>query len=95
MHIILLNLIAAKDAEDLKMPHINASDAIGNGIALAYWGVGILSVAVIIYASFRIVTARGDVEKATKGRRMIIWGMVGLMIAVLAGVITNIVVDTL
>lgn len=87
--------LIAKDASDLQVPHISASDAVGNGVSLAYWAIGILSVAVIIYASFRIVTARGDVEKATKGRRMVIWGMVGLIIALLAGIITGIVTNTL
>lgn len=89
----IFNLIA-KDANNLKMPHVKAEDAIGNGITLAYWGIGILAIAVIIYAAFRIITARGDVEKATKGRRMIVWGMVGLVIALLAGIITNIILNT-
>lgn len=90
-----LLILIAKDANNLKMPHIDASTAVGNGITFAYWAIGILAVAVILYAAFRIVTARGDVEKATKGRKMIIWGMVGLVIALLAGFITSVILDTL
>jgi hypothetical protein len=74
---------------DLKAPHVEADQVLSNGISLALWGIGILAVAVIIYAAFRIVTARGDVEKVKKGQRAIIWGMVGLGIAVLTGVIVR------
>jgi hypothetical protein len=79
----------------LQAPNINAGDLLGNGISLALWGIGILSVAIILYAAFRIVTARGDVEKAKKGQREIVWGMVGLGIALLTGVIISVVTNTL
>jgi len=90
----LLNIIIAKTTKDLEMPELSASRVLTEGLTIALWGIGVLSVALIIYAAIRIITARGDVEKATKGRRMIIWGMVGLGIAVLAGTISSLVINT-
>jgi hypothetical protein len=77
----------------LDMPQIDASQVLGNGITIALWGIGIMSVAVIIYAAFRIITARGDVEKAKKGRLAIVWGMVGLGLALMTGVIVSLTLD--
>jgi hypothetical protein len=79
----------------LDMPQVDPNQVLSNGISIALWGIGILSVAVIIYAAFRIVTARGDVEKAKKGRAAVVWGMVGLGVALLTGFIVSVVINTL
>jgi hypothetical protein len=79
----------------LEAPNVNASDLLSNAMNLALWGIGTLSVVIIIYASFLIVTARGDTEKAKKGRLAVTWGMVGLGLALMTGVIISIVTNIL
>jgi hypothetical protein len=82
-------------ANNLNAPNVNASGLLNGAMSLALWGIGILSVVIIIYAAFLIVTARGDVEKAKKGRLAITWGMVGLGLALMTGVIVSVVINTL
>jgi hypothetical protein len=89
----LTNIFAAD--KRLQAPNIEASTLLGNGITLALWGIGVLSVAIILYAAFRIITARGDAEKVKKGRLAITWGMVGLGVTLLAGFIISIVRNVL
>jgi uncharacterized membrane protein YidH (DUF202 family) len=86
------NILSKVADSELKAPNVDASDLLNTGIYIALWGVGVMSVAVILYAALRIVTARDDVEKAKKGKRAIIWGMIGLGIALLASFITNLVI---
>jgi hypothetical protein len=88
-----MNTFSLIAATSLNMPHVNASQVLGQGLNIALWGIGILSVAIIIYAAFRIITARGDAEKVKKGRLAITWGMVGLGVALMTGIIVSIVAD--
>ena len=88
------NLLLLIAAYDLDVPKVEADKLLGNGISTALWITGVLSVAVIIFAAFRIVSARGDVDKAKKGQREIVWGLVGLVITILAGVIVSVVANT-
>lgn len=53
--------------------------------------VGILAVIFVIYGGFQYLTSTGEPDKAKAGRTTIINALVGLMIAMLATVIVNIV----
>jgi hypothetical protein len=79
----------------LKAPHIKAGDLLSNSVSLALWGIGVLSVGIILFAAIRIITARGDAEKVKKGRLAITWGMVGLGLAIMTGTIISLVTDIL
>jgi hypothetical protein len=70
---------------------LTAENILRNGLSLFAWVLGVLAVAIIIYASIRIVTARGDVEKAKRGRHEVVWGLVGLAVALLSGLIVSVV----
>ncbi|MDR2524319.1 MAG: hypothetical protein LBC95_02130 [Candidatus Nomurabacteria bacterium] len=63
-----------------------------DAISLFAWAIGIIAVAVIIYAAIRLIIARGNVDDAKKARRMIIWGMVGLFLALTAGTLASIII---
>jgi hypothetical protein len=77
----------------LNAVNVDASNVLNAGINIALWGIGVLSTAVIVYAAFRIVTARGDTEKVKQGRMAITWGMVGLGIALMTSFIISTVVN--
>lgn len=53
--------------------------------------VGVLSVIFIIYGGFQYLTSAGEPDKAKAGRTTIINALVGLMIAMLATAIVNLV----
>ncbi len=51
--------------------------------------MGIAAVGVIMYGGFLLMTSTGDAAKVAKGRRVIIYAIVGLVVAILAYVIVN------
>lgn len=77
--------------------------AVGNGDV---WGtvstvlnvivaiMGIAAVAVIILGAFSFLTSQGDASKVTKGKNTIIWGIVGLIVAIMAFAIVNFILDS-
>lgn len=57
--------------------------------------VGVSSVIVIIFSGFHLVTANGDASKVASARSAIIYALVGIVIAILAGTIVAFVLSKL
>lgn len=57
------------------------------------WAVGIVAVIIMIFGGFQYITSSGDQAKVTKAKNTILYGIVGLVIAILAyaivGFVTN------
>lgn len=51
--------------------------------------LGVVAVVVIILGGFTFMTSQGDAGKVMKGRNTILWGVVGLIVALLAFAIVN------
>ena len=62
-------------------------DAIYTITDWAFWIVMILAVLIFVIAGGMFVTAAGDPEKAARGKKIIIYGVVGVIIALLAKLI--------
>ena len=62
-------------------------------ITILIWLVGVLAVIMIIYGGIIYTTSGGDPGKVKKGKDTIIYGIVGLIIAILAFVIVNFVIN--
>ena len=56
--------------------------------------VGIISVAVIVIGGITFATSQGDTAKTTKAKNTILYGIVGLIIALLAFAIVNFVLKS-
>ena len=56
--------------------------------------LGILAVAYIIYGGFMFTTAAGDAAKTKKAREAIMYGVIGLVVALLAFAIVNFVLSS-
>ncbi len=56
--------------------------------------LGILAVAYIIYGGFMFTTAAGDANKTKKARETIMYGVIGLVVALLAFAIVNFVLTS-
>lgn len=59
------------------------------------WFAGAIAVIMIIFAAFRFVKSSGDSAKVTAARETIIYALIGLVVIVLARVITGFVISKL
>lgn len=83
---------------NLAKDHAGANDLMGtvNIIINVVLGVlGLLAVVVIIYGGFMYTTSVGDSSKIKKAKDTIMYGVIGLVIALLAFAIVNFVVSSI
>ena len=59
------------------------------------WAVGILSVIMIIFSGFRYITSAGDASKTKSAQSTLIYSVVGLIVAIMAYAIVNMVINRL
>lgn len=71
------------------------SDIAKNIINTALYIVGILAVAMIIFSGIRYVTSAGDKGRVEQSKQILIYSIVGLIVAMLAYALVNFVVDRL
>ncbi len=67
----------------------NLTDTINTIINVVLGVVGFLAVAMIILGGISYVTSQGDASKTTKARNTILYGVIGLVVALLAFAIVN------
>lgn len=71
-----------------------SSDLLGLAESVVTWltiAIGVLSVVFIIISAIQIITSGGDAEKVKRARRTLLYSIIGLIVAILAGVITSLV----
>ena len=59
------------------------------------WAVGILSVIMIIFSGFRYITSAGDASKTKSAQSTLMYSVVGLIVAIMAYAIVNMVINRL
>ncbi len=59
------------------------------------WAVGILSVIMIIFSGFRYITSAGDASKTKSAQSALTYSVVGLIVAIMAYAIVNMVINRL
>ena len=77
--------------------HAGSNNLMGtiNTILSVILGIlGVVAVAYIIYGGFMITTASGDPAKVKKGKETIMYGVIGLVVALLAFAIVNFVLSS-
>jgi len=72
----------------------NLMETINTIISVVLGVLGILAVAYIIYGGFMFTTAAGDPAKTKKARETIMYGVIGLVVALLAFAIVNFVLTS-
>lgn len=97
----ILDIVAANTslAKQFYTSYSGGSDnsllaTIGTIINVILGLVGLVAVAVMILGGFQYITSAGDTAKVTKAKNTILYGVVGLVIAVLAYAIVNFVLST-
>ena len=64
-------------------------------VNILLWAVGILSVIMIIFSGFRYITSSGDASKTKSAQSTLIYSVVGLIVAIMAWAIVNMVIKRL
>lgn len=72
-----------------------ADEVVNTGLNIVMSAMGILAVGVMVYGGFVYLTSQGDPSRAKRGRDVIIYGLVGLAVTLLAFTIVNFVVANL
>lgn len=71
----------------------DAMTIVKNVINVVLGLVGIIAVIMIIFGGFTFITSQGDAAKVAKGRNTLLYGVVGMVIALLAFAIVNFVLS--
>lgn len=88
-------LIAAAiegSTKEVNIPEVSGGNIVSGVLNMAYFILGILAVAMIIFAGIQYQTANGEPDKAKKAMNTIIFSVVGLIVVIMAFAITNFVV---
>lgn len=72
----------------------SAGSVVQNILNVAIAAVGIIAVFAIVISAIFMVTAAGDAGKVAKARKGVIYGIVGLLVAVLSWAIVNFVLSS-
>ena len=82
-----------KEEGQAKLETDNLWPAIQNIINWVLAALGLVAVIMIIVGGFNYMTSQGDTAKTKKGRDSILYGIIGLLIALLAFAIVNFVLN--
>lgn len=74
---------------DVEIKDKDLNTTLNTAINVVIGIVGFLAVAIIILGGIGFVTSQGDTAKVTKARNTILYGVVGLVVALLAFAIVN------
>ena len=85
--------------ESVSMCNVEDNDSliptIWDGISVALGVLGIAAVLVIILGGVTYITSSGDASKVTKAKNTILYGIIGLVISILAFAIVNFVLKNI
>ena len=81
---------------EMKGKSIDGKDGlIKTVVNVLLWAVGILSVIMIIFSGFRYITSAGDASKTKSAQSTLTYSVVGLIVAIMAYAIVNMVTNRL
>lgn len=91
---IFTQLAASIDASKNGIPEVSASDVLSGVLTTVYFGVGIVAVIVIILGGIYYAISGGDASKVKFAKDAIMYAVVGLVVVLIAFVITNFVIGS-
>lgn len=81
---------------EMKGKSIDGDDGlIKTVVNVLLWAVGILSVIMIIFSGLRYITSAGDASKTKSAQSTLTYSVVGLIVAIMAYAIVNMVINRL
>lgn len=85
----------AGEGQGLAGKDTSLQDVIKTIVNIILYVVGIIAVIMMIFGGFQYITSSGDTAKVTKAKNTILYGIVGLVIAILAYAIVQFVMNGL
>ncbi len=92
MNAILYLAAKIPAGSDSGIPKVEASDALDGILTVVYMVAGIIAVIVIIISGIFYSISQGDASKIKRAKDGILYGVVGLVIIMLAFVLTNFII---
>jgi hypothetical protein len=86
---IFTQIAVALNADLVNIPKLDPKIVLHNGLNIAYFVAGITAVLVIVVAGFALTTAGSDPATVTKAKNSILFAVVGLVVVIMAAVITQ------
>ncbi len=93
--LILLAISTGTDPNSttsVNIPTGSADSLLTNALNLTYFLAGAIAVIVIIFAGIMYTTSSGDAGRATKAKNLLTYSIVGLIVVLVAFIITNFVI---
>lgn len=87
-------LDACKEYGKIQGKNNNLMDMLGIIINVVLGIVGFVAVVMIILGGISFITSQGDAAKVTRARNTILYGVIGLIVAILAFAIVNFVLSS-
>ena len=88
-----IDLFAAKiDANSAGIPKISDTGLLSGVLGTVYWAAGVVAVIVIIIGGILYATSDGDPSKVKRAKDSIVYAIAGLVIVLMAFLITQFVI---
>ena len=97
MNDFLLRLAIATGSDSnsttsVNIPTTNESELLANGLNLVYFIAGAVAVITIIIAGLMYASSTGDAGRVTKSKNLLFYSIIGLIVVLVAFVVTNFVI---
>ncbi|HZJ34636.1 MAG TPA: hypothetical protein VFD55_01310 [Candidatus Angelobacter sp.] len=92
MRLLQYLAVAAEKIDPGSIPALDANVVFANALNIVYMTAGAVAVFVIIFAGFTYVTANGDAAKISRAKNEIMYAVVGLVVVILAFIITQFII---
>lgn len=85
----MAQLPVGDDPSKVNIPALSADTVFENILNLVYFGTGVIAVIVLVIAGYMYATARGNTEKTSNARRLILYSLSGIIVVIAAFAITG------
>lgn len=89
MNTILFQFAQSISPGEVGVPVVDSNAALAGVLGLVYFLAGLIAVFVIIIAGYMYVTSGGNPSSVTKAKNAILFAVIGLIVVLLAFVITQ------
>jgi Ni,Fe-hydrogenase I cytochrome b subunit len=88
----IVKFLAAIDPADVNVPEVEADVIFKGAMDIVFFAASATAVIVIIVAGFYLVFSSGTPESTRKAKDMILYGVIGLVVVIMAFTITQFII---
>lgn len=88
----LIQFAQKVDANAAGIPQMTGDELLHNGLNLMYFLAGIVAIITMIIGGLMYIISNGDAARITKGKNLVTYSIVGLIIVLSAFAVTNFVI---